>query len=51
MTFLYTISSKIQFFTAREVNNRQKKTIVEEVKNVIKMYMDRGFKVVDIHRD
>ena len=33
--FLHTISSKIKFCTAQAVNNRQKKTIVEEVKRLV----------------
>ena len=49
MPFLHTISRKIQFRTAGEVDNRQKKTMVEESKNVIKIYTNRGFEVVDIH--
>ena len=51
MPFLHTISMKIQFRTAQAVDNLQNKTMVEEVNNVIKMYTDRGFKVVDIHGD
>ena len=33
--FLHTISSKIKFCTAQAVNNRQNKTIVEEVKRLV----------------
>ena len=51
MLFLHTISRKIQFLKTLAIDNRQKKTIVEEVKNVIKIYTVRGFNVVDIHGD
>ena len=51
MPFLHTVYRKIQFHMAQAVDSRQKKIIVEEVKNVIKMYTDRGFREVDIHGD
>ena len=51
MPLLHNISRKIQFRMAQAVGNRQKKTIVEEVKNVIKIYTYRVFKVLDIHGD
>ena len=49
--FLRTISRNIKFRTAWAVDNRQKKKMLEEIKNIIKMCTDRSFKVVDIHGD
>ena len=51
MPFLHTISREIQFRTSWDVEDRQNKTMVQESKNIIKIYIDRGFKVVDIHED
>ena len=33
------------------VKNRQKKTMVQEAKNTIKIYTERGSKVVETHKD
>ena len=51
MPFLRTISRNTPFCTAPAVENLQNQTIVQEFKNVIKIYTERDFKVVDIHGD
>ena len=49
--FLHTVSRNIGFRTVRHVPDRKQSTILDEVKNVTKLYTDRGFVICDVHGD
>ena len=49
--FLHVISRKISYWTAVPVNNRSKATILQTLRNEIKLYVGRGFSIRDVHGD
>jgi hypothetical protein len=51
VTVFHTISRKIGYRTVSFPLSRSKSVILEELKNVFKIYNARGFKVTDIHAD
>jgi acetolactate synthase regulatory subunit len=51
LIFMHTISRGIGFRTVSRVNDRNKPTILKEIKAVLHVYRSRGFSVCDIHAD
>ena len=49
--FFRTISRKVQFRTVAPILNRNKATLLREIKPVLAMYKYRGFNVSDLHAD
>jgi hypothetical protein len=49
--FFHTISRKVQFRTVAPVLNRNKATLLREIKPVMAMYKSRGFNISDLHAD
>ena len=49
--FIHSTSTKINFRTAKHVEDRKSTTILSEVKSVIKLYEDRGFRVTEVRGD
>jgi hypothetical protein len=49
--FFHTISRKVQFRTVAPVLNRNKATLLREIKPVLAMYKSRGFNISDLHAD
>ena len=49
--FFQTISRKVQFRTVAPVLNRNKATLLREIKPVLAMYKSRGFNISDLHAD
>jgi hypothetical protein len=49
--FFHTISRKVQFRTLAPVLNRNKATLLREIKPVMAMYKSRGFNISDLHAD
>jgi len=47
--FFHTISHKVQFRTVAPVLNRNKATLLREIKLVLAMYKSRGFNISDLH--
>jgi hypothetical protein len=51
LIFMHTISRGIGFRTVSRVPDRNKPTLVQEIKAVINLYSSRGFTVCDVHGD
>jgi hypothetical protein len=51
LVFMHTISRGIGFCTVSRVNERNKPTILKEIKAVLNVYHSRGLIVCDIHGD
>ena len=51
MPFLHTISRKLQFRTATQLQNRSKVTILDRLREVIQLYHARGFAVTELKTD
>jgi hypothetical protein len=49
--FLHTVSRDIEFWTISHVHNRNKATMVRELKAVINLYQKCGFNLCDVHAD
>ena len=49
--FFHTISRKVQFRTVAPLLNRNKATLLREIKPVLAMYKPRGFNISDLHAD
>jgi len=47
--FFHTISRKVQFRTVAPVLNRNKATLLREIKPVMAMHKSRGFNIFDLH--
>jgi len=47
--FFHTISRKVQFRTVAPVLNRNKATLLREIKPVVAMYKSRAFNISDLH--
>ena len=49
--FLVTVSRNIQFGTVEALKSTKMETILECLKKVVKVYMQRGFRVIETHMD
>ena len=49
--FLHTKSEKLNFLTVERMKTRTKEAIIDSLKEVMKLYSHRGFKVTNIHGD
>ena len=49
--FFHSISSKLQFLTATQLNNRSNSTLLKQFRTVQSLYAARGFVITDLRAD